>query len=87
MCVRVNANWCASRLNIYTVMNFDPQGSEVVIRLQVQLSSEDQWFRVKISCPLIKRHSNRTRLIPTREWGRLMMSVNKLTDRVMSSVI
>ncbi|GAA6215546.1 zona pellucida sperm-binding protein 4-like [Lates japonicus] len=41
------------------------EGSKVVIPLQVQLKREDQWFRVNISCPLIKRYSERTRLIPT----------------------
>ncbi|XP_039978889.1 zona pellucida sperm-binding protein 2-like isoform X7 [Xiphias gladius] len=41
------------------------EGSKVVIPLQVQLRGEDQWFRVNISCPLIKRYSERTPLIPT----------------------
>ncbi|XP_042361429.1 zona pellucida sperm-binding protein 4-like [Plectropomus leopardus] len=41
------------------------EGSKVVVPLQVQLTGEDRWFRVNISCPLIKRHSERTRLIPT----------------------
>ncbi|XP_070780092.1 zona pellucida sperm-binding protein 4-like [Enoplosus armatus] len=40
------------------------EGSKVVIPLQVQLTGEDRWFRVNISCPLIKRYSERTRLIP-----------------------
>lgn len=60
-------------------MTFAPQGSKVVIPLQVQLTGEDRWIRVNISCPLIKRHSERTRLIPTREW-RALTSVNKLKD-------
>ncbi|XP_034046865.1 zona pellucida sperm-binding protein 4-like [Thalassophryne amazonica] len=33
--------------------------STVVIPLQVQLKGEDRWFRVNISCPLIKRYSER----------------------------
>ncbi|XP_029996320.1 zona pellucida sperm-binding protein 4-like [Sphaeramia orbicularis] len=41
------------------------QGSEVVIPLHVQLKGEDRWFRVNISCPLIKRLIQRTRLMPT----------------------
>uniref|UniRef100_A0A671UMC5 Zona pellucida sperm-binding protein 4-like n=1 Tax=Sparus aurata TaxID=8175 RepID=A0A671UMC5_SPAAU len=41
------------------------EGGKVVIPLQVQLTGEDRWIRVNISCPLIKRHSERTRLIPT----------------------
>ncbi|XP_070837406.1 zona pellucida sperm-binding protein 4-like [Chaetodon trifascialis] len=41
------------------------EGSKVVIPLQVQLTGEDRWFRVNISCPLIKRYSERTRLVPT----------------------
>ncbi|XP_051243978.1 zona pellucida sperm-binding protein 4-like [Dicentrarchus labrax] len=41
------------------------KGSKVVISLQVQLTGEDRWFRVNISCPLIKRASERTQLIPT----------------------
>ncbi|XP_074552954.1 zona pellucida sperm-binding protein 4-like isoform X2 [Halichoeres trimaculatus] len=40
------------------------QGSRVVIPLQVQLAGEDRWFRVNISCPLIKRHSQRSQLVP-----------------------
>lgn len=63
----------------------NPQGSKVVIRLQVQLTVDDQWVRVKITCPLIKRHSNRTRLIPTREWGQLT-SVNKLGDSYVNEI-
>uniref|UniRef100_UPI0037E8590E zona pellucida sperm-binding protein 4-like n=1 Tax=Semicossyphus pulcher TaxID=241346 RepID=UPI0037E8590E len=41
------------------------EGSRVVISLQVQLTGEDRRFRLNISCPLIKRHSERTRLVPT----------------------
>ncbi|XP_059204424.1 zona pellucida sperm-binding protein 4-like [Centropristis striata] len=41
------------------------EGSKVVIPLQIQLAGEDRWFSVNISCPLIKRHSERTRLVPT----------------------
>ncbi|XP_034567101.1 zona pellucida sperm-binding protein 4-like [Notolabrus celidotus] len=40
------------------------EGSRVVIPLQVQLTGEDRWFRVNISCPLIKRHSERSPLAP-----------------------
>ncbi|XP_060883197.1 zona pellucida sperm-binding protein 1-like [Labrus mixtus] len=36
------------------------QGSRAVITLQVQLTGRDGWFRVNISCPLIKRHSERS---------------------------
>ncbi|XP_070703519.1 zona pellucida sperm-binding protein 4-like [Pempheris klunzingeri] len=41
------------------------QGSKVVIPLQVQLEGEDRLFGVNISCPLIKRSSERTRPVPT----------------------
>ncbi|XP_029914937.1 zona pellucida sperm-binding protein 4-like isoform X2 [Myripristis murdjan] len=41
------------------------EGSIVVVPLMVQLAGEDRWFRVNISCPVIKRHSERTHLIPT----------------------
>ncbi|XP_071330509.1 zona pellucida sperm-binding protein 4-like [Trachinotus anak] len=41
------------------------EDSRVVIPLQVQLAGEEQWLRVNISCPLIKRHSERTPLLPT----------------------
>nr|XP_046272284.1 zona pellucida sperm-binding protein 4-like isoform X2 [Scatophagus argus] len=41
------------------------EGSKVVIPLQVQLRGEDRWFRVNISCPLIKRPSERAQRIPT----------------------
>lgn len=66
-------------------MNFDPQSNKVVVLLEVQLTGEDQWFRVKISCPLIQRNSNKNRLIPSRKWG-LLMRVNNLSEREMSSV-
>ncbi|XP_040918237.1 zona pellucida sperm-binding protein 4-like [Toxotes jaculatrix] len=46
------------------------ESSKVVIPLQVQLTGEDQWFRVNISCPLIKRYSERTPLNPTPLPGR-----------------
>ncbi|XP_062295329.1 zona pellucida sperm-binding protein 4-like [Scomber scombrus] len=36
------------------------EGSKVVIPLQVQVTGEDRWFRVNISCPLIKRSRERT---------------------------
>lgn len=57
----------------------DPQGSKVIIPLHVQLTGEDQWFRVNISCPLIKTYSERTRLIPTREWKQLRSGTSSLT--------
>ncbi|XP_074511606.1 zona pellucida sperm-binding protein 4-like [Sebastes fasciatus] len=42
------------------------ESSKVVIPLQVQLTGKDhRWFGVNISCPLIKRRSGRTQLIPT----------------------
>ncbi|XP_031726707.1 zona pellucida sperm-binding protein 4-like [Anarrhichthys ocellatus] len=41
------------------------KGSKVVIPLQVQLTGEGRWLRVNISCPLIKRRRERTRLTPT----------------------
>ncbi|KAI3360133.1 hypothetical protein L3Q82_014447 [Scortum barcoo] len=41
------------------------EGSKVVIPLQVQLTGEDRWLMVNISCPLIKRYSKRTQLTPT----------------------
>uniref|UniRef100_A0AAQ4NTN8 Uncharacterized protein n=1 Tax=Gasterosteus aculeatus aculeatus TaxID=481459 RepID=A0AAQ4NTN8_GASAC len=47
---------------------FDPQGSKVIVPLQIQLTGEDRWLRVNISCPLIKRQRVRTPPIPTREW-------------------
>ncbi|CAB1449901.1 unnamed protein product [Pleuronectes platessa] len=41
------------------------ENTRVVIPLHVQLKGEDQWFRVNISCPLIRRQSERTPLRPT----------------------
>ncbi|XP_023287370.1 zona pellucida sperm-binding protein 4-like [Seriola lalandi dorsalis] len=41
------------------------ENSGVVIPLQVQLTGQDQWLRVNISCPVIKRHSERTAPLPT----------------------
>ncbi|XP_041813234.1 zona pellucida sperm-binding protein 4-like [Chelmon rostratus] len=41
------------------------EGIRVVIPLQVQLTGEDRWLGVNISCPLIQRYSQRTRLVPT----------------------
>ncbi|XP_026180928.1 zona pellucida sperm-binding protein 4-like [Mastacembelus armatus] len=38
---------------------------KVVLPLQVQLMGVDQWFRVNVSCPLVKRSNARTRLSPT----------------------
>ncbi|XP_007560318.1 zona pellucida sperm-binding protein 4-like isoform X1 [Poecilia formosa] len=36
------------------------EGNKVVIPLMVQLTGENQWIRVNISCPLIKRSSQKT---------------------------
>ncbi|XP_035472230.2 zona pellucida sperm-binding protein 4-like isoform X2 [Scophthalmus maximus] len=41
------------------------EGYKVVIPLQVQLTGEDQWFSVNISCPLIKRSREETPSNPT----------------------
>ncbi|XP_034448998.1 zona pellucida sperm-binding protein 4-like [Hippoglossus hippoglossus] len=41
------------------------ESTRVVIPLHVQLKGEDQWFRVNISCPLIRRQGERTPLKPT----------------------
>ncbi len=72
--------WCVWSVHTHIVVTFDPQGSKVVIPLQVQLTGEDRWLRVNISCPLIKRSSDRTRLIPTREWRRLMSVTSSLAQ-------
>ncbi|KAK1877057.1 Zona pellucida sperm-binding protein 4 [Dissostichus eleginoides] len=40
------------------------EGSRAIVPLNVQLTGEDGWFNVTISCPLIKRHSQRTKRIP-----------------------
>ena len=50
-------------------MTFDPQSTRVVIPLHVQLKGEDQWFRVNISCPLIRRQGEWPPLRPTCEWS------------------
>ncbi|XP_030591316.1 zona pellucida sperm-binding protein 4-like [Archocentrus centrarchus] len=41
------------------------EGSKAVIPLQIQLGGEDRWIRVNISCPLIKRRSERNHPRPT----------------------
>ncbi|XP_069557558.1 zona pellucida sperm-binding protein 4-like [Brachyistius frenatus] len=41
------------------------EDSKVVIPLQVQLTGEERWIRVNISCPLIKRRTERTHHNPT----------------------
>ncbi|XP_037332388.2 zona pellucida sperm-binding protein 4-like [Pungitius pungitius] len=41
------------------------EGSKVIVPLQIQLSGEDRWLMVNISCPLIKRQRVRTPPIPT----------------------
>uniref|UniRef100_A0A8C5G2A9 Zona pellucida sperm-binding protein 4-like n=1 Tax=Gouania willdenowi TaxID=441366 RepID=A0A8C5G2A9_GOUWI len=41
------------------------EGNNVIIPLQVQLKGQDRWIRVNISCPLIKRRSERTHTHPT----------------------
>ncbi|KAG8006419.1 Zona pellucida sperm-binding protein 4 [Nibea albiflora] len=58
-------NQSLSFLSRYDSCYARTEGSRVVIPLQVQLTGEDRWFRVNISCPLIKRHSERTQLAPT----------------------
>ncbi|XP_047427740.1 zona pellucida sperm-binding protein 4-like [Mugil cephalus] len=45
------------------------QGSKVVIPLQVQLTGEDRWTKLNISCPLIKRRSVKTDSEPTPSPG------------------
>ncbi|XP_031176948.1 zona pellucida sperm-binding protein 4-like [Sander lucioperca] len=68
--------YCGVRLvreknqNLYVYSTYDScyaqiEGSKVVIPLQVQLTGGDRWFRVNIICPLIKRRSEKTELIPT----------------------
>ncbi|XP_076020652.1 zona pellucida sperm-binding protein 4-like [Genypterus blacodes] len=42
------------------------EGSRVVVPLQIQLAGEHGWYRVNISCPLIKSHSQRTHPVPTQ---------------------
>ncbi|XP_071396052.1 zona pellucida sperm-binding protein 4-like [Centroberyx affinis] len=58
-------NHSLSFLSRYDSCYTQIEGSTVVVPLLVQLTGEDRWFRVNISCPLIKRYSERTRLIPT----------------------
>lgn len=41
------------------------EGGKVVVPLHVQLKETDWWIRVNISCPLIKRRSERTQIVPT----------------------
>lgn len=62
----------AVHIHILIVMTTDPQGRKVVIPLQVQLTGEDKWFQVDISCPFIKRNGERD-LLPTREWKQLQL--------------
>lgn len=50
------------------IVTFSPQNHEVVLLLEVQLRGEDEWLRVRISCPLIQTNGNRTELIPLCEW-------------------
>ncbi|XP_054615605.1 zona pellucida sperm-binding protein 4-like isoform X2 [Dunckerocampus dactyliophorus] len=45
------------------------KGSKAVVPLQVQLTGEDGWFRVNISCPLTRRSTERTQLSPTPSPG------------------
>ncbi|KAM7386412.1 hypothetical protein PAMA_009163 [Pampus argenteus] len=58
-------NQTVSFISRYDSCYAQVEGSKVVIPLQVQLTGEDRWFRVNISCPLIKQYSERTHLIPT----------------------
>lgn len=76
---------CMSLLDSHAAITFHPQGSKVVIPLQVQLAGEDRWIRVNISCPLIKARSERTQPRPTREW-RQLIELDKLTDPVVSCI-
>lgn len=57
-----------------------PQGSNVVIPLQVQLDGLDDWFMVNISCPLKKRRSEDL-LIPTGEWTQLTNTRSSLEHK------
>ncbi|KAM8844557.1 zona pellucida sperm-binding protein 4-like isoform 2-T2 [Spinachia spinachia] len=41
------------------------EGGKVIVPLQIQLTGEDSWLRVNVSCPLIKRQRVRTPPIPT----------------------
>ncbi|XP_032392559.1 zona pellucida sperm-binding protein 4 [Etheostoma spectabile] len=55
-------------LNLYSTYDScyaQIEDSKVVIPLLVQLKGETRWFRVNISCPLIKRRSERTQIIIT----------------------
>ncbi|XP_019726501.1 zona pellucida sperm-binding protein 4-like [Hippocampus comes] len=45
------------------------KGSKVVVPLQVQLTGEDRWFRVNISCPLTRRPRGRPPLPPPKFHG------------------
>lgn len=76
---------CMSLLDSHAAITFHPQGSKVVMPLQVQLAGEDRWIRVNISCPLIKTRSERTQPRPTREW-RQLIELDKLTDPVVSCI-
>ncbi|XP_023148863.1 zona pellucida sperm-binding protein 4-like [Amphiprion ocellaris] len=46
------------------------EGSKVVIPLQVQLTGEDRWIRVNISCSLIKRRNEKTHPTSTSFLGK-----------------
>uniref|UniRef100_A0A3Q1FNG4 Heme-binding protein 1 n=1 Tax=Acanthochromis polyacanthus TaxID=80966 RepID=A0A3Q1FNG4_9TELE len=63
----------------YFCCSFDPplkpygrrnEGSKVVIPLQVQLTGEDRWIRVNISCSLIKRRDDKTHPTSTSFLGK-----------------
>ncbi|XP_029945119.1 zona pellucida sperm-binding protein 4-like [Salarias fasciatus] len=41
------------------------EGNKVVVPLHVQQKQDDRWIRVNISCPLIKRRSERTQMTPS----------------------
>lgn len=62
-------------INVHVVTASHPQGYKVVIPLQVQLTGEDQWFSVNISCPLIKRSREETPSNPTRECKQLILII------------
>lgn len=47
------------------MLHCSSQDRTVIIPLHVQLMGEDRWYKVNISCPLVKRSSEKTPLIPT----------------------
>ncbi|XP_068192423.1 zona pellucida sperm-binding protein 4-like [Antennarius striatus] len=49
------------------------QGGRMVIPLRLQLTGEARWFRVNISCPLIKRYGEKTQVTPAPLPGNCLM--------------